>query len=70
MKCSACGAKLEPGQAECPDCEVTVGSGRLGVKKEARHECPECGSMYDSTWDYCPECGTWLSSSKSREGDY
>ena len=70
MKCSVCGAKYDSGQKECPDCGVTVGSGRLGVQKKARVECPECGAEYDSAWDYCPECGTWLYTTDSREGDY
>lgn len=51
MKCSKCGAELEPDDTFCPEC---------GAKIESSNKCPYCGSILEPDDKFCPSCGKSL----------
>ena len=50
IKCSSCGAQINPGLAFCPHCGASQ-------KKIAGSVCPRCGAAIPMTSKFCPKCG-------------
>lgn len=70
IKCSACGAKLNPGSKfcmecgkkynPCPHCKADLPEGSAvcpSCKNAVPKPCPKCGKLLPENSKFCPECG-------------
>jgi len=60
FECPICGAELEEGIEECPEC------GEPLIDEES-FECPICGAELEEGIDECPECGEFFTDDKDKK---
>lgn len=68
VKCSKCGASMQPEWKACPSCGASVIEAPRPPEKPPEPKpvetltakCDRCGRKVDPKWKSCPECGTRL----------